>query len=299
MNASPLVSVLVVTWNRREELAKSLESVVAQTYPNHELVVVDNASTDGSADLVRERFPRAFLIRSHKNIGCPSGRNLGFANCRGKYVYMLDDDGWLELDALERAVERGESDDALGVIMTQIKEVDGDRVVRSRPLGLTQPLYVSSFTGCCSMIRRDVFERIGGFPDDFFRQGEEEDFAIRMLDIGKFCFFEPAAVMYHRPSVINRNVTKFIYYTLRNTQKTGLRHWPFPYNIMRVAWICVYALRFVVTRGQVLWPAKLMGNLIRDLLTLRGRRKPVRLSTFRLYRRLQKCPSPTCPGDAQ
>ncbi|MFA6133502.1 MAG: glycosyltransferase family 2 protein [Phycisphaerae bacterium] len=299
MDEHPLVSVLVVTWNRREELAKSLESVVVQTYPNYEIVVVDNASTDGSSDLVRQRFPQALLIRSYKNLGCPSGRNLGFANCKGKYVYMLDDDGWLERDALEKAVARAQSDQSLGVIMTQIKEVEGDRVVRSKPAGLTQPLYVSSFTGCCSMIRRDIFEQIGGFPDDFFRQGEEEDFAIRMLDAGKFCFYEPASVMYHKPSVINRNATAFIYYTLRNTQKTGLRHWPFPYNIMRILWNYVYAFRFAVTLGQVLWPAKLLGNLVRDLLNLRGARKPVRRSTFHLFRRLAKCPSPTCRGDIQ
>ena len=170
MDERPLVSVLVVTWNRREELARSLESVVGQTYPNFEMVVVDNASTDGSSALVRERFSQALLIRSYKNLGCPSGRNLGFANCKGTYVYMLDDDGWLERDALEKAVLRAQSDDRLGVIMTQIREIEGDRLVRSQPAGLTQPAYVASFTGCCSMIRRDVFEKLGGFADDFFRQ---------------------------------------------------------------------------------------------------------------------------------
>jgi GT2 family glycosyltransferase len=299
MDERPPVSVLVVTWNRREELAKSLESAAGQSYPNVEIVVVDNASTDGTSALVRERFPQALLIRSYKNLGCPSGRNLGFANCKGKYVYMLDDDGWLERDALEMAVRRAESDERLGVVTTQIREVEGDGMVRTRPLGLTQPAYLSSFIGCCSLIRRDVFEKLGGFADDFFRQGEEEDFAIRMLDAGKFCFFEPASVMNHKPSPINRDKGGFKYYTLRNTQKTGLRYWPFPYNILRVLWSMGYALRFAVTRGRVLWPAKMLGNLVRDLLTLPGRRKPVRRATLRLFRRLQKRPSATFPGDGQ
>jgi GT2 family glycosyltransferase len=292
----PLVSVLIVTWNRRAELAASLDSVLRQTYPNIEIVVIDNASTDGTAEMVRTRYPQALLLRSYKNLGCPSGRNLGFANCRGKYVYMLDDDGWLQEDAVEVSVRRAEGDDRLGVVVSLIKEVEGDKLVGMKPEGLTGPAYLSSFIGCCSMIRRDVFEQLGGFADDFFRQGEEEDFSIRMLDIGKFSFFEPASVMYHKPSPIHRDKTAFLYYTLRNTQKTGLTYWPFPYNVLRVLRNMIYALQFAFTRGRVGWPALLLGNLIRDLALLPGRRKPVRRTTYHLFKRLQAQPTPIYPA---
>ena len=97
--APPLVSIQIVTWNRRDELARCLESALAQTYKNIEIVVVDNASTDDSAQMVGQEFPNVRLVRVEKNLGCPSGRNFGFAHCRGKYIYLLDDDGWLkELD---------------------------------------------------------------------------------------------------------------------------------------------------------------------------------------------------------
>jgi len=277
---------------------KSLESVQVQTYANRELVIVDNASTDGTAEMVRERFPEAVLVRSHKNLGCPSGRNLGVANCTGKYVYFLDDDGWLERDALEKVVARAESDETLGVIMSQIRMMDGDRFVEARPVGLSEPCYRSTFSGGCSLIRRDIFEQFG-FPDDFFRQAEEDDLTLRMMDVGRYCYFDPESVMYHKPSPINRNMPMFVYFGLRNTQKTGLRYWPFPYNILRVLRIALYGLQFAVIRGRVFWPAWLFGNFVRDMLTLRGHRKPVRMATFRMFLELKKRPSSIHPGTHQ
>jgi glycosyltransferase involved in cell wall biosynthesis len=96
----PKVSILILTWNRRKALTRSIESAINQSYKNTEVFVVDNASTDGSADLVAKVYPTVHLIRSGTNLGCPSGRNLGFKYCRGKYIYMLDDDGWLKRDAV-------------------------------------------------------------------------------------------------------------------------------------------------------------------------------------------------------
>jgi hypothetical protein len=295
-NSAPLVSIQIVTWNRRDELFRCLESAFVQTWPNCEVVVVDNASTDGTADMVAQEFPRARLVHSDKNLGCPSGRNLGFAHCHGKYIYMLDDDGWLERDAVELAVRRAESDRSIGVVMSRIHEFADGRIVRRRPDNLDKLVYLPEFSGGCSLIRREVLEKVGAFPEDFFRQAEESDLALRMIDAGYFCCLEPSSVMYHAPSETGRNSRVQIFYSLRNTNRTGLRLWPFPWCAFRPLVNLAYALRFMVSLRYLRLPLEILRDLIDDLRHLPGRRHPVSRKAYALFRKLHRHPSFSRPA---
>jgi GT2 family glycosyltransferase len=286
----PLVSILVVTWNRRAELERSLRSALVQTYPFTELVVVDNGSTDGSAEHVAVTFPGARLVRLPANVGCPSGRNAGFTHCRGKYIYQLDDDGWLQEDAVERAVMRAEADDRIAVVMSQVRETDEEGRMRVRPAG-TEPRFVFTFSGGCSMLRRAALEEVGPYPDDFFRQGEEADLALRIYDRGYTCVFEPTSVMYHRPSPLGRSPNATLRYSLRNTNKTGLRLWPFPWCVLRPMVTGVHACAQMLSRRYWALPAQLALDLLRDLRALRETRRPVSHDTLRLCRALQAHPA--------
>lgn len=291
---TPLVTILIVTWNRSDDLLTCIESAKAQTYPNTHILVIDNDSSDGTSEKVRERFADVEMIRSYKNLGCPSGRNLGLANCRGKYVYSLDDDGWLKEDALAIAVQRAEADESLAVVMSQIREMDGEQCVRIKPKGLRESVYLDTFVGCCSLLRRKALDQVGFFPDDFWRQGEEEDMALRLLDKGWRIILEPASVMFHAPSEINRDMTTFRYYAVRNTTKISVRLWPWPWCAYRVASNAVHCFRAVL-RGRLLWPVMLTANLLRDLATLKGQRRPVSVRTLKLWRQLRKTPSGAWP----
>lgn len=293
--ATPRVSILIVTWNRRDDLMKSIRSALAQTQDDCEVVVVDNASTDGTAEAVAREFPGVRLIRYYKNLGCPSGRNVGFANCYGEYVYLLDDDGWLEPDAVSRAVARADADPSIAVVTSRIREIEGERVVRDRPPEWTAPAVVHSFVGCCSLLRLKALDEAGAFPDDFFRQAEEDDLALRLLDAGWRCFFEPSSIMYHRPSPVGRSRAAFLYYGLRNTMKTGLRMWPFPVCLGRVAVNFGHAFKAAFTRGWLHLPVMLAGALAKELWGLRRRRRPVRRETFATFRRLKRQPEEAPP----
>jgi GT2 family glycosyltransferase len=292
---TPLVSVLIVTWNRKTEVARSITSALAQTYPRKEVVLVDNGSSDGTAEFVQRNFPSVRLVQSERNLGCPSGRNFGFAHCRGEYIYMLDDDGWLKEDAVEIAVRRAETDRMIGVVMSRIHEMDGDRLVKKRPDSGEVPSFQSTFSGGCSMIRRAALESAGLFPDDFFRQAEENDFALRMLESGFLCFLEPSSVMYHAPSPLGRNDKQVAYYNLRNTNKTGLRLWPFPWCILRPIVNFAHALRLMVQMHYPALPIHVIKSLIQDVLQLPRTRKPVSHKTYLLFRLLQKSPSAINP----
>ncbi len=291
----PLVSILIVTWNRREALRRSIESAFAQSHPAIEVVVVDNASSDGSAEEVRREFPQANLVVSDRNLGCPSGRNLGFRHCHGEFIYCLDDDGWLKPDAVEQAVRRAKSDPRLAVVMSRIHETTAGGVVRQLPEHRNEPVYQASFCGGCSLIRRAAIEQVGAFPEDFFRQAEEEDLAIRLLDAGWFCFLEPQSIMFHAPSPVGRNSKAFLYYGLRNTNKTGLRVWSFPWCVLRPLMNLAHALRLMFTHRHLTLPLLVLSSLIRDLAALPGQRHPVSPRTNELFLRLVKAPTTSRP----
>jgi len=283
-----LISVLVVTWNRREELGRCLQSVRGQTYKNIEVVVVDNASTDGTSAMITTDFPEVRLVRSARNLGCPSGRNLGFAFCEGEYIYMLDDDGWLKQDALEIAARQMRDNPRIGVVMSRIHEVENGCTVRQRPHGIEQPCYQASFSGGCSLIRNRVIQMVGMFPENFFRQGEEHDLALRMLEAGYYCFAEPRSIMFHAPSASGRNNLAIAFYNLRNSNRTGIRLWPFPWCVLRPIVSLGHAIRLSIQLGCIELPWRVLQAFVRDLFGLLDERKPVSVGTFATFRRLQK-----------
>jgi GT2 family glycosyltransferase len=287
----PLVSVLILTWNRRTEVGRSIESAMAQTYRSVEVVVVDNGSTDGTSEFLQTQYPHVRVVRLAENVGCPSGRNAGFGHCSGRYIYQLDDDGWLKEDAIEIAVARAESDAAIAVVMSRIHEVDANGIGRKRPPRADTPAFVAHFSGGCSMMRRDALERCGVYPDDFFRQGEESDLALRLFDHGYLCVLEPESVMYHRPSPVGRVPKTFLYYTLRNTNKTALRLWPLPWVILRPLVNVAHALRGAMVFRYWGLPVAVLRELLRDLRKVHLTRRPISRRAFRMARTLQAKPA--------
>lgn len=293
----PLVSILIVTWNRRSELGRAIESAKAQTYPNIEVVVVDNHSRDGTAEFVRESYPEVTLVCAPSNLGCPSGRNFGFQHCRGEYIYMLDDDGWLEPTAIAVSVVRAEADPEIGVVMSRIHESENGKVVRKRPEALDQSLFVATFSGGCSLFRREALSRAGLFPDDFFRQAEENDLALRLLENRYFCFLEPASIMYHAPSPVGRSSKAFIFYNLRNGNRTGLRLWPFPWCLIKPMISLGHAIRYAFSLKYFALPFQIVLNACIDgIKTLPGKRQRISVQTFHIFKSLSSAPSKVKPS---
>ncbi|HET6373199.1 MAG TPA: glycosyltransferase, partial [Candidatus Polarisedimenticolia bacterium] len=103
--SADLVSVIVLSWNSRKFLEGCLRSVLAQTHPRVELIVVDNASTDGSAELVRGLFPQVDLVVNDRNLGFCAGNNVGLKRAGGVYILFLNADALLEPTYLEEALK--------------------------------------------------------------------------------------------------------------------------------------------------------------------------------------------------
>ncbi|MBI2359669.1 MAG: glycosyltransferase, partial [Deltaproteobacteria bacterium] len=103
---APLVTILCVTHNRRELVLRCLESCARQDYPNLEILVVVNGSTDGSEEAIRRQFPQAKIISTHTNLGIFPALNLAIANASGDYIMNVDDDAhFIDSDAISKMVK--------------------------------------------------------------------------------------------------------------------------------------------------------------------------------------------------
>lgn len=104
---SILVSVAILTYNRRAEVLEAIRSAFDQDLPadQYEVVVADNNSSDDTVHAIAEKYPQVRLIRLPRNVGCPEGRNFLYANCRGKYIVNVDDDGSLARNSLVSIVD--------------------------------------------------------------------------------------------------------------------------------------------------------------------------------------------------
>jgi GT2 family glycosyltransferase len=192
--AAATVSIVFLVYNRREELRVSLRSMLEETdYPGDrvEVIVVDNASDDGSAEMIAGEFPRVRVIRRDENCGV-SAWNDGFAVATGDYVLALDDDCYLPGDGLRLAVEaaRREEADLVSFGVSALDRPDY-RFNASYRTGLL------SFWGCAVLIRRPVLEALRGYDPEIFVWANELEFMVRFFDRGFRHLHLPELVAVH------------------------------------------------------------------------------------------------------
>lgn len=278
----PLVSVLILTWNRCSFVLKAIESVYNQSYHPIEVIIVDSASSDGTVEAINDRFPNIRIIKLYKNLGCPEGRNIGLANCTGEIIFSLDDDAWLESTTIERCVKKFSSDPNIGVIACNVID-KGERVI----LRNSNTYYTYLFSGGAFTIKREVLDKAGYFPSDFFRQAEESDLALRIIEAGYSIIFEPKAMVYHKQSNIKKN-KKYFYYGCRNEIYTVVRQCPLFLTPLALLWK-VFIWNWVGIKKFSLYYT-LLGSLegIIKIPKLLLQRKPVSLGTIKKILLLRK-----------
>lgn len=217
MNEKPFVTINILSFNRKDELRNTITKVFEQDYKNIEVIVVDNASSDGSPEMVEKEFPKVQLIRLEKNIGI-AGWNEGFKVAKGEYVLVLDDDSYPEDKTIEIALNEILSNSVYGVIACSVfnlqkKEYETKNFIQGE---------VKAFIGCGALIRKSLFEITGYFSPPFFIYLHEEDFSIRVIERGFRVIFNSKAIIFHANSQKNRLINerkidnRRYFYGLRN-----------------------------------------------------------------------------------
>ena len=212
----PTVSIIVVNYNSGTKLSRCLQSVnQTKLVVETEVIVVDNASTDGSVDFVDIKFPGLTLIRNHKNLGYGAGNNIGAAHARGKYLAFLNPDTVIQSDWLSSLVATLESNATIGLVTSKILMINQPGMINAcgndvhisgltlcRGLGksssdLNQLEEVCAVSGAAFAIRSNLYNFLGGFDKDFFLYMEDTDISIRSRLLGYKCYFVPDSVVYH------------------------------------------------------------------------------------------------------
>jgi GT2 family glycosyltransferase len=215
----PTVTIVFLVFNRREELRESLQRMLHESdYPSDrvDVIVVDNASTDDSAAMVREEFPQVQLIVRDVNVGV-SGWNEGLAAARGDYVLALDDDCYLAPDGLRRSVAAALDHDADLVSYKVISTVDPGRVFSE---DYRTGLFM--FWGCAALMRRTVVEALGGYDPQIFVWANELEFMLRFFDNGFRHLHLPEVVAHHMKAVEDTGT-----WIEERTYRVNARHWAY------------------------------------------------------------------------
>jgi GT2 family glycosyltransferase len=232
------VAAAICTYRSGEEVEAALRSCLTSGLDPSQVTVVDNASGDGTADLVQQRFPEVNLIRLDRNLGFAAANNLAARELPGQLLLLLNPDAVLIDDALATMVRAIARDPRRGAISPRIDRPDGrldaacrrnfptplralwrlGGVSRLRPgsprfgaynlthLPVDQATEIDSGSGACLLIRRDVWDQLGGFDPGFFMYGEDLDLCWRIHELGFVVWYEPAARVLHLKGASSRQV---------------------------------------------------------------------------------------------
>ena len=290
----PLVTVAVVTRDRREDLRRCLHSVYDQTYDPLEVVVVDHASSDGTPEMVASEFPEVRLLRQTTNLGCPGGRNVAAQEAQGPYVFFLDDDATLEPQAVEAAVNflaPRPRFAALGIAVVPHPETPQVTCAFDPARLGHRPRLYPHFSGGAALVRRDVFIDLGGFRSDFLYGGEERELSLRFLRAGYFIAYLPTVKMFHRRTPGGQRDERARLRTgLRNDLLFIWTYMPLPLAFAATANKLLYYAKFARSKGNLraLLPDLFRAPLVSLRFALSAQRRPVSFAFFAALKALER-----------
>jgi GT2 family glycosyltransferase len=259
------LSIVIPHWNAKQHLPTVLNSLKLQTYANIEIIIADNASTDGSQEYIREYFPTVIIEQLATNQGFTGACNAGMLIASGEFIALLNNDTEVDPHWAEEVVSAFERHPEAGFIASKMMLFDkrdhfhaagdfyrvdgqpGNRGVWQKDIGqFDREEFVFSACGGSSIYRRSMLEDVGLLDDDFFFSCEDLDLAWRAQLKGYQCLYVPRAIVYHQLSATGGGITASFHdgrnaiYLLIKDYPTVFwkRHWK---AIFRNQWREIYA----------------------------------------------------------
>lgn len=284
---TPRATVIITTKNRSDDALRAIRSALNQSVPV-EVLVIDDASTDGTSRAVRQRFPQVRLYTNEHSGGYIVQRNRAARLATAGTIISIDDDAEFSTPlVVEQALDELEAHPRIAAVAIPAIDVNRAALPQRSATSNSAPMACDTFVGCAHAVRRDVFLSLGGYREALFHQGEERDYSIRLLASGHVVRLGGGDPVLHYESA-TRDVGRMDLYGRRN-------------DILYVAWnVPAYAVpahfaRMVAAGVVLAWRTRRPGIMIRglalgvaDAFRLRQLRDPVPAHVYRLSRALRR-----------
>ncbi len=258
---NPLIFVLILSYNGKHLLKDSISSYLANVYPNFEVVVIDNGSTDGTKEWVNQNYPEVFVLRTEKNLGYSGGFNLGldyaFNQNKADYVLITNNDVKADSKVISELVKVAETDPLIGFVTGKVyyynkpdtlqtvgyyedslrwigghiggKELDKGQFEQDVERFMSDDIFM--------LAKKSVFETVGGYNSLFKFQGEQADWQARAKKIGFKIYYAYKAKIWHKESMTIGKSSPFkTFYDVRNTLLPPLIHKDDAFNTSFFKW---------------------------------------------------------------
>lgn len=235
----PQVSFITICYNGFKDTCELIESLQNKIHSvSYEIIVVDNASRKNEAIEIKERYPAVTTIRSDENRGFSGGNNLGIKAAKGQYLFLINNDTYVESDGIAYLTERLESHPKIGAVSPKIRFAFPPQniqfagftplspiTLRNKGIGFgcpddgtfDTPRSTPYLHGAAMIIKREVIEKAGMMPEIFFLYYEEIDWSTRMTRAGYELWYEPRCTVFHKESQSTGQLSKLrTYYLTRN-----------------------------------------------------------------------------------
>ena len=231
------ISIITVNYNGLKDTCALIDTIPFDEY-SLEVIVVDNASKEDEASVISKRYPQIKVVRSEKNLGFAGGNNLGIKAAQGIYLFLINNDTLLPYSNIQSLIDRLKSSEKIGVVCPKIRFSWRDNPIqfagytplscitmRNRAIGFGEkdagqydaPHSTPYAHGAAMMVKREVIEKAGMMPEDYFLYYEELDWSMMIRRAGYDIWYEPAFTIYHKESqTTGQNSPLRTYYVTRN-----------------------------------------------------------------------------------
>ncbi|MFN2243251.1 MAG: glycosyltransferase family 2 protein, partial [Anaerolineae bacterium] len=290
------LSIVIVSWNVRDLLRSCLQSILTEAHSGPEgealriedwtveILVVDNASTDGSAEIVRQQFPQVHLIANKENRGFTAANNQGLARSQGRYLLLLNPDTETVGDALVTMLRYVEANAEVGALGPKLVNPDGsiqssrrrfptfatalvestvmqewwqdNRVLRRYYMADTPDNAIQRVdwvVGACLLVRRQTYEQVGGLDEGFFMYSEELDWCRRIKAAGWEIVYLPTAAVIHHEGKSSEQVVpaRHVYFQSSKVRYFRKHHGAFQAEALR--WFLLVTYAYQMAREALKW----------------------------------------------
>ena len=236
---NPFISIVTLNWNQTDITCEFLESTRKFTFKNYEILVCDMASAiDPTEKIASGNYPNTKVLRSEKNLGSTGGNNWGIRHAKGDFIFIVNNDTIVTPDLLNVLLEPFYEDPSIGVTCPKIRFHHHPTIIQYagfNPInvftGRTSAVGsqevdrgqhdVSGYTygahACAMLVKKEVIEKVGMFPEKFFIYYEESDWSARIIKAGYTIYYQAKGLIYHKESMtMGKESAIKVYYHTRN-----------------------------------------------------------------------------------